>query len=579
MPDSLKPKRGMVHERRIGMKATIRLGAAMIGLALLLGTAARAHEGHDHGAPPPPVDVGIAPRADASSEEFELVVVARGDALRIHLDRFRTNEPVTDALVEIDAGGETLEAKPDGAGAYVVAAPALARPGAHDLAITVRSGDLIDILAATLTIPEPANAGTVARSGLLGRIAASHTVEHLRDFAHRFDPGFWAGIGLGFAAGAVAMLSLRRRRRAAPAVAAALAGCALLWTAPPLAAGPAASSAPAAAPLHDLARRLPDGAVFVPKATQRILGIRTTLTALETHPDVVELPGRVIPDPNGSGFVQASVAGRLMPPPGGFPRLGTRVAAGDLLALVQPAIGAADLTAQQQQTRELEQQISIVERRLERLRPIASVIARSQIEDAELELAGLRRRTAELQRAPREPERLVAPVSGVVAAAEAVAGRIADPNAVIFQIVDPSRFWVEALSFQPRSFAADARARLPDGRILGLDHRGSGLADRLQAVPVHFSVEGDPRGLRAGQLLTVIARTETERRGVAIARDGVLRDANGRSIVYEHAAAERFVPHEVRVEPLDGNRVLIVAGLEPGRRIVIRGAELVNQIR
>ena len=125
MPDSLKRKCSTGHERQIGMKTTMRLGAAMIGLALLLGTTARAHEGHDHGAPPPPVDVGIAPRADASSEDFELVVVARGDGLRIHLDRFRTNEPVTDALVEIDAGGETFEAKPDGAGAYVVAAPAL----------------------------------------------------------------------------------------------------------------------------------------------------------------------------------------------------------------------------------------------------------------------------------------------------------------------------------------------------------------------------------------------------------------------------------------------------------------------
>jgi hypothetical protein len=39
------------------------------------------------------------------------------------------------------------------------------------------------------------------------------------------------------------------------------------------------------------------------------------------------------------------------------------------------------------------------------------------------------------------------------------------------------------------------------------------------------------------------------------------------------------VPREVRVEPLDGERVLIVAGVEAGRRIVTGGAELLNQIR
>ncbi len=58
-----------------------------------------------------------------------------------------------------------------------------------------------------------------------------------------------------------------------------------------------------------------------------------------------------------------------------------------------------------------------------------------------------------------------------------------------------------------------------------------------------------------------------------------LRGANGQSIVYEHTNAERFVPREVRVQPLDGQRVLIVSGIEPGRRIVTQGAELLNQIR
>ncbi len=53
----------------------------------------------------------------------------------------------------------------------------------------------------------------------------------------------------------------------------------------------------------------------------------------------------------------------------------------------------------------------------------------------------------------------------------------------------------------------------------------------------------------------------------------------GQSLVYEHTNAERFVPREVRTEPLDGDRILIVSGIEPGKRIVTQGAELLNQIR
>jgi DNA-directed RNA polymerase beta subunit len=56
-------------------------------------------------------------------------------------------------------------------------------------------------------------------------------------------------------------------------------------------------------------------------------------------------------------------------------------------------------------------------------------------------------------------------------------------------------------------------------------------------------------------------------------------DRTGQSIVYEHTNAERFLPREVRVEPLDGHQVLIVSGIEAGRRIVTQGAELLNQIR
>ena len=70
-----------------------------------------------------------------------------------------------------------------------------------------------------------------------------------------------------------------------------------------------------------------------------------------------------------------------------------------------------------------------------------------------------------------------------------------------------------------------------------------------------------------------------DRTGIAVPRESILRGPNGQSIVYEHSNAERFVPREVRIEPLDAERVLIIAGIEPGKRIVTQGAELLNQIR
>ena len=112
-----------------------------------------------------------------------------------------------------------------------------------------------------------------------------------------------------------------------------------------------------------------------------------------------------------------------------------------------------------------------------------------------------------------EPEALVASASGVIAEVNAVAGQIAQPNAILFQIVEPTRLWIEALSFDALTGADTATARTSAGRSINLTYVGAGLADRNQAVPVHFKVESDAAGLRLGQFVTVLAATEERDKG------------------------------------------------------------------
>ncbi|WP_235883005.1 efflux RND transporter periplasmic adaptor subunit [Rhizobium rhizophilum] len=541
----------------------------------LAASSAASHEGHDHGAPPPPVSTTIAPRADASTADLELVAVARGERLEIFLDRFKGNEPVDGAILEIDGPSGTLTAEAAGEGTYVANAPWLTNSGSYDLAITVMSKDIFDVLTVTMVIPEMATTA-VPVAAADGFLISSAFAQDVGARLQRQDMTLWAVGGGGIVVGLLLAALFRRRKPAGSVV--AIAAALLLAGAPQSeAASPAAPTARAAE--RDVAQRFADGSIFVPKTTQRILAIRTLFTEQAAHAGTVELPARIIPDPTTSGYVQASVSGRLLPPPGGFPQLGTRVAAGDVLALVQPSLSAADLTSQQQQARELDQEIMLVERKLQRFERLQSVVARAEIEDATLELQGLKARRANLEQAPTAAEKLTAPVSGVIAAAQAVAGQIAEPNTVIFQIIDPSRYWVEALSFDAHSVTGAARGKFMDGTTASLSYRGSGLADRNQAIPIHFSVEGQAEGIRAGQLLTVLSSTTDERNGIAVPRTSVLRASNGQSLVYEHTNAERFVPREVRTEPLDGDRLLIVSGIEAGKRIVTQGAELLNQIR
>ena len=296
----------------------------------------------------------------------------------------------------------------------------------------------------------------------------------------------------------------------------------------------------------------------------------------------VELPGRIVPDPSASGVVQSSVGGRLSPPESGtFPRLGTRVRKGEVLAYVTPPVQAVDASDMRQRQGELDQQIAVTERRVERYRKLApgGAVSQVQLEDAQAELKGLLDRRAALDTIRQQPEALKAPVDGVIAEATAVAGQMASPGVQVFQIVDPTRLWVEALSFDALTGGQHATARLADGRMLRLAYMGAGLADRSQAVPMHFAVEGAPSELRTGQFVTVLAATDAQQKGLALPRMSVVRGGNGQSIVYEHTAPERFEPREVRVEPLDAGQVLVVSGLAAGKRIVTQGAELLNQVR
>lgn len=549
------------------------LTAAAIFLTVNAG-GLRAHEGHDHGEAAPAAPATVAPRGEAHSERFEVVAVAQGNTLAIYLDDYKTNAPVERAEIEVETPAGPVTARALGNGAYSLDAPFLEKGGHIDLIVTVNAGGDPDILPLAIDIaaPDPAAANGGPANTSAQTVLSSLTQSPLT-----------AGIA-GFLLGGLLVGLVRRSR----ATAAAIAAIALIGVADARAhEGHDHGPAPAAAANGDQrAQREPDGVVFVPKPIQRIFGLRTVETERGAFARTVELPGRIIPDPNASGYVQTAVGGVLSPPPGGFPRLGAPVREGDILAYVTPPLAAIDVSDMRQKQGELDQQISIVQRRLVRQESLVTsgAVARTQLEDTRLELEGLQDRRAALDRIRSEPIPLVAPVAGVIADGTPITGQIAQGNAIIFHIVRPEKLWVEALSFDAIVGTGRASAKTAAGQPLTLSFRGSGLAGRSQSLPVHFSIDdgGEELGtkrLRAGQFVTVFTETGEQRSGIAVPRTAVVRAANGQDFVFEHTSAERFEPRPVRIEPLDAERVLIAAGIEPGKRVVVQGAELLDHVR
>lgn len=540
---------------------------AAVFVAMLVVGAQRpmAHEGHDHDAAPPAI-ANVLPRAEAQSTTFELVAVPKGGELDVWLDRFDTNAPVEAASISIETLAGSVEAVEKEPGLYRAPAPWAAKAGLTNLIFTVMAGNDMDVLSTSLVIPEAGMGGKPAAAG-----AASVEIG-------KVSP--WIAV-IALIGGAAAPILLRNRRRLwAPMLGLELIA---VFGAASLFAHEGQDDAVAAVPAAgDRPGVTADGLIFVPKPSQRILAARTQFSESGAHSRSIELPGRIIPDPNASGIVTAATAGRLSAPQGGFPRLGQRVNKGDILAYAAVPFLAIDRSTMHQMAGDLDQQISIVERRFARQESLikTQAIAQATLDDTRMELDGLRRRRADIDKARREPEPLMAPVDGVIASANAVAGQIADANSVIFQIVDPKRLWVEATAFEPTLLSGGASARTADGRSFALDFVGSGLADRNQTVPVDFALRSnDAEYLRLGKFVTVSTATAEARTGIAVPRASVVRRSNGQSVVFEHVRAELFAAREVRAEPLDGDNVLIVAGLDPGKRVVTQAASLIDQVR
>ena len=341
-------------------------------------------------------------------------------------------------------------------------------------------------------------------------------------------------------------------------------------------------------------RRLPDGSVFLPKPSQRQMGVRTLPVELAPLARTTTLPGRVVMDPAAGGKVQALLAGRLQPGPKGLPQLGQAVQRGEVLAYVEPATGTLERAGQQAQLAELRASHALAAKRLARLHELADTVPRKDIEAAESEVASLQARIGAVGGGLQARDALVAPVSGVIASANAVAGQVVDARELVFEVVNPQRLQVEALAYDPTLAADVAGAAIAvGGHSLPLRFLGAARSLREQALPLLFTPAApaapDPAkagaapaslaGVAVGQTLEVHVQHRIQLQGLRVPSTALAKNPANETIVWVKTAAEQFAPRVVTAAPLDGSSVAVTAGLAAGDRVAVQGANLINQVR
>jgi len=549
----------------LGLAGGVWLVSLVFGLSGAFG-----HEGHDHGDAEKTAVVSSAyPRIAARSALYEVVGILKDGRLSVFIDDAATNEPVSDVALQVTIGDSApIEASSQEDGVYTAPIPNGTPSGSVEVIFSINASRGNDLLVDSFTPRAEA-----------------------RPAEQKHEPGWLLSTRTAIAASVLAALGIGGlfaywKRRGRFMAAAVLAGAFVILASVMFGEGRTSATQPNppdVPALSDAPRRLQDGTVFAAKPTQRLLEVRTAAAEPQTIHPAVTLIGRVMADPNRSSIVQSIYGGRVVPGDDGIPRIGQSVRKGDLLIRIEPHLPIADRTTILEKVGEIEQLIAITDNKLRRLRPLAErgAVPQGQVNDLESELEGLRARRETVRNSRTGFEELRASTDGIITAAKVAPGQVIQPQDVLFQIADPSSLWVEALAYdeiglkQPEA----ATAMAPNGQQIALSFVGTSRALRQHASVVQFAIPEPPAGLNIGQPLNVMVQTGAPVSGLVVPRNAVVRSGNGENIVWLHTEPERFEPRPVRVAPVDAARVIVAAGINEGEHVVVRGTDLINQIR
>ncbi len=539
-----------------------RLFMAFVVAATLLSvpTNSFAHGDEDHSATATiNTPTGASPRIAARTATLELVAVANADDMTIWIDGWGDNAPVTDANVNVTIDGRSKTANLTSE-VYTVSDANLKTPGTHKLAFLMTRAGALESLSAEL------------------KVAAADDITITGEWT------YWI-IALALIALAVISVIFWRARKAAAALTIIALGLVFVEPRPTAAHGDEDHSAAASPAIisgsGDAAMRLPSGDIFAPKAVQRIIGLRTIVAADGFTTPSANLTGQITADPRRGGLVQSATGGRVSAGDAGIAVIGQTVRAGQILAIIEPPLQAIDRASLARELGDLDQQIALAANRAARLRRLDGVVPRREIEEAAITLRGLQSRRTGLGQTTSAREILRAPISGVISVSGVRVGQVVAAQTTLFEIVDPSRLYVEANLFDRRPLVAGASAvgKTADGATFNLVFEGAGLADRGRAAQGLFRIVGAPPRLRIGESVTIAVPIGDPVAGVIVPRAALVSGANGITSVFVKTSAEVFTLRTVTTASVDAERLAILQGIKAEERVVTIGATLLGQVR
>ncbi len=292
----------------------------------------------------------------------------------------------------------------------------------------------------------------------------------------------------------------------------------------------------------------------------------------------------------GEAEVFAPFDGVLMPDPlHGIVRPGQQVSKGEVLARIAPSGGPGSGWTQ------LLNDFRLAKSEYDRVSRLADegAVSERRRDEARLELENKRSRVrgalggtdSDLDSLLAESDyfHLRAPANGVITDIHLRYGQHVETGEHLFNIIDPSRIWLEvqvpASESSKLDQVSDATFTLSGSDVL---YRVSDLGGRLvtvstlldpvtRRVPVIFELRNTEANFRPGSFAQVYLKTRSSREALAVPESSIL-DEDGTPVVYVQIGGEEFARRVVQTAAKDEGYVEITNGLEAGERVVVNGA-------
>ena len=312
----------------------------------------------------------------------------------------------------------------------------------------------------------------------------------------------------------------------------------------------------------------------------------------------VRATGTLRAQADGEVFLSAATTGHLAAA-STFPYPGMAVERGQLLATVTPRLGTASdlstLRASFDKTR-AEYQLAVHEReRLENLLALEAVAEHrlheaqtaEETAKAQFEAAERRYQQATGRKHQDSGVPVLAPISGVLAQVRTAPGKYVNEGEPLFHIVNLDRLWLESRIaeadvgrlqevsgawFTVEGFDRTFNTLELGGRLIAL----GGVVDPVsRTVPLIIAFDNPGLTLRVGMYANARVFTGESRDAVTVPASAVYDDG-GQDVVYIMLGGESFERRIVQPGIRDGDNIEIASGLEPGERVVSRGAYFVR---